>query len=187
MFTFRFLAVLLFLPVITFSQKLKKADKAILTNLQSHVTYLADDKLEGRRAGSQGEKLASDYIIQQFKKNGLQPRGDNNGWLQPFEIYEGKQVNPATFLFINGNDLKLNSDYFPLSFSANAATEAVVARDLSESGVPWFFDVKELLEENKTPHYDLSQVRCKGIRAKGIPIVVKKNLGIMLSRTIKSL
>ena len=181
MFTFRFLAVLLFLPVITFSQKLKKADKAILTNLQSHVTYLADDKLEGRRAGSQGEKLASDYIIQQFKKNGLQPRGDNNGWLQPFEIYEGKQVNPATFLFINGNDLKLNSDYFPLSFSANAATEAVVARDLSESGVPWFFDVKELLEENKTnPHYDLSQAiqaKANSAAAKGATALILYNTG----------
>ena len=181
MFTFRFLAVLLFLPVITFSQKLKKADKAILTNLQAHVTYLADDKLEGRRAGSQGEKLASDYIIQQFKKNGLQPRGDNNGWLQAFEIYEGKQVNPATFLFINGNDLKLNSDYFPLSFSANAATEAVVARDLSESGVPWFFDVKELLEENKAnPHYDLSQAiqaKANSAAAKGATALILYNSG----------
>ena len=177
MFTFRFLAVLLFLPVITFSQKLKKADKAILTNLQAHVTYLADDKLEGRRAGSLGEKLASDYIIQQFKKNGLQPRGDNNGWLQAFEIYEGKQVNPATFLFINGNDMKSNTDYFPLSFSANAATEAVVARDLSESGEPWFFDVKELLEENKAnPHYDLSQA----IQAKSNSAVAKGATALIL-------
>ena len=181
MFTFRFLAVLLFLPVITFSQKLKKADKAILTNLQAHVTYLADDKLEGRRAGSLGEKLASDYIIQQFKKNGLQPRGDNNGWLQAFEIYEGKQVNPATFLFINGNDMKLNTDYFPLSFSANAATEAVVARDLSESGEPWFFDVKELLEENKAnPHYDLSQAiqaKSNSAAAKGATALILYNSG----------
>ena len=181
MFTFRFLAVLLFLPVITFSQKLKKADKAILTSLQAHVTYLADDKLEGRRAGSLGEKLASDYIIQQFKKNGLQPRGDNNGWLQAFEIYEGKQVNPATFLFINGNDMKLNTDYFPLSFSANAATEAVVARDLSESGEPWFFDVKELLEENKAnPHYDLSQAiqaKSNSAAAKGATALILYNSG----------
>ena len=181
MFTFRFLAVLLFLPIITFSQKLKKADKAILTNLQAHVTYLADDKLEGRRAGSLGEKLASDYIIQQFKKNGLQPRGDNNGWLQAFEIYEGKQVNPATFLFINGNDMKLNTDYFPLSFSANAATEAVVARDLSESGEPWFFDVKELLEENKAnPHYDLSQAiqaKSNSAAAKGATALILYNSG----------
>ena len=181
MFTFRFLAVLLFLPVITFSQKLKKADKAILTNLQAHVTYLADDKLEGRRAGSLGEKLASDYIIQQFKKNGLQPRGDNNGWLQAFEIYDGKQVNPATFLFINGNDMKLNTDYFPLSFSANAATEAVVARDLSESGEPWFFDVKELLEENKAnPHYDLSQAiqaKSNSAAAKGATALILYNSG----------
>ena len=31
-----------------FAQKIKKADKIILTNLQTHIAYLADDKLEGR-------------------------------------------------------------------------------------------------------------------------------------------
>ena len=68
--------------------KLKKADKVIVSNLQAHISFLADDKLEGRRAGTNGEKLAREYISAQFQKSGLQPKGENNSWYQPFEINE---------------------------------------------------------------------------------------------------
>jgi aminopeptidase YwaD len=44
------------------NKKAAKADKAIIANLQMHVGYLADDKLEGRRTGTAGEKLAYEYI-----------------------------------------------------------------------------------------------------------------------------
>lgn len=134
----------------------------VLSNLQAHVSYLADDKLEGRRAGTAGEKLAAEYISGQFQKAGLQPKGDNGGWFQSFDIYDGNQVNPSTHLIINGNDLKLNTEYFPLSFSANQSTEAAVTMALSESGVPWFADIKDMLEENKeNPHFDLTQALIK--------------------------
>jgi len=146
------------LSLISLSQKLKKADKLIVSNLQTHITFLADDKLEGRRAGTKGEKLAAEYITLQFKKAGLVPKGDNNTWSQTFDIDDGKQVNAASHLIINGSDLKLNTEYFPLSFSANQSTEAAVAIALLESGVPWFVDIKDILEENKdNPHFDLNQ------------------------------
>ena len=61
------------------SQKIKKADKLILDNLEGEIHYLADDKLEGRRAGTNGEKLASDFISGEFQKMNLQPKGENNG------------------------------------------------------------------------------------------------------------
>src|SRR5687768_6905574 len=140
MFTHRSRALLFFLlvPWFAFSQKLKKADKAVIDQLQAHISYLANDKLEGRRAGTSGEKLAAEYISQQFQKAALQPKGDNGSWFQSFEIYDGKQVNPSSHLIINGNDLKLHTEYFPLSFSANESTEAAVSIALSESGAPWF-------------------------------------------------
>ncbi len=168
MFIHRFYALLfiLWIPSQTFSQKLKKADKAIVSNLQAHIAFLADDKLEGRRAGTKGEKLAAEYISQQFKKAGLEPGGDSGQWFQSFDIYDGKQINPSTHLIINGNDLKLNSEYFPLSFSANQSTEAAVTMALSESGVPWFSDIKEILEENKeNPHFNLTEALIKKAEA----------------------
>ncbi len=71
----RFLLVVLLLSSQSgAAQKLKKADKLVISNLQAHVSYLADDKLEGRRAGSKGEELAMNYISQQFQQIGLQPK-----------------------------------------------------------------------------------------------------------------
>ena len=69
------------------TQKQKKADKICRDNLEAHVRYLADDRLEGRRAGSAGEKLAMEYISDKFKSIGLLPKG-NNGYYQEFEINE---------------------------------------------------------------------------------------------------
>ena len=111
----RLLIILLFASFSSVGQKLKKADKVMITNLQAHITYLADDKLEGRRAGTNGEKLASEYISNEFQKAGLEPKGEK-GWLQPFEIYDGKQINASTLLFINDRELKLNDEYFPFVF-----------------------------------------------------------------------
>ena len=185
MFTHRMLPLLLslFLYSLGFTQKLKKADKAIVANLQAHISYLSDDKLEGRRAGSNGEKLAGEYISQQFKKAGLQPMGDNNSWFQSFDIYDGKQVNSSSHVIINGNDLKVNTDYFPLSFSANQSTEAAVSMALSESGVPWFINLKEMLEENKdNPHFDLTQslvARAEAAAAKGASALILFNSSVI--------
>ncbi len=67
------------------AQTIKKADKDLQENLQEHVTYLADDKLEGRRTGTPGEKLAYEYISKKFKSAGLSRRGDGNSYLQVFE------------------------------------------------------------------------------------------------------
>jgi hypothetical protein len=77
-----------FLVNISFGQKkkspkLSKADNLIVTNLQTHIGYLAADKLEGRRAGTNGEKLAGEYISQKFLETGLQPKG-TDGFFQSF-------------------------------------------------------------------------------------------------------
>ena len=150
------LPFLLLLAVLANAQKLKKADKAVIQSLKSHIEYLASDKLEGRRAGTGGEALASEYISKQFQSAGLQPKGDVKSWLQAFDINDGKEVKSSSHFFINGTELKLNKEYFPFAFSANASLEAVPAISLPESGMPWFIDVKDWIEDNKdNPHFDL--------------------------------
>ncbi len=140
------------------AQKLKKGDKIILSGLEKHINYLADDKLEGRRTGTNGEKLAYEYIINEFERGGLEAKGENNSFLQPFEINDGKEVKPASHLIINGNDLKINQEYFPFSFSPDKSLEATASIALQESSNPWFYDIKELLDSNKSnPHFDLTE------------------------------
>ncbi len=117
--------------------------------------FLADDKLEGRRTGTRGEQLAAEYISTQFQKNGLEAKG-TNGFLQPFEINEGKQVLQSTYFFMNGELLRLERDYFPFSWSKDGGGEAVVSPGLNETGDPWFWDLKEILAENAAnPHFDI--------------------------------
>lgn len=138
------------------AQKLKKADKQVLASLQQHITYLSDDKLEGRRTGTPGEKLAYEYISSEFKKAGFEPKGEKNTWLQQFEVNEGKEVSPASHLIINDNDLNIHQDYFPFSFSRNTSLDATASIALQENQSPWFYDIKELTEANKNnPHFDL--------------------------------
>ena len=148
---------LLFSIQFATAQKLKKADKAGIVNLQTHINYLADDKLEGRRTGSNGEKLAYEYISNEFLKAGLAAHGDKGTFLQEFEVNDGKMVAKTSFLIINSNDLVIDKDYFPLPFCKNGSLTATASIALQENGTPWFYDIKELLEANKNnPHFDLT-------------------------------
>ena len=166
------LIILAFISQISFAQKNKslkinKADRTIVTDLQTHISFLADDKLEGRRAGSNGEKLAREYISNEFSKAGITPKG-TNGYYQPFEIYEGKQINAATHFIINNNPLLISKDFFPLVYSANISLEALPAIAVQESDMPWFYDLKDGLEENKNnTHFDINEyVRANAKKAK---------------------
>jgi hypothetical protein len=165
-----------------FSQRLKKADKITLANLQSHIHYLADDKLEGRRTGTPGEKLASDYISVAFLQAGLLPKGDNNGWLQAFTIDEGKQISPDTHFEVNDQEFVLNKDYFPLAFSAVGTISGSPAIALQERGAPWFLDLKDILETNQNnPHFDETAT----IRSKMIDCAKKGATAVILYNSSK--
>lgn len=52
--------------------------------LRAHIEFLADDSLEGREAGSRGGRAAGNYLIEQFKLYGLEPLGEDGGYVQQF-------------------------------------------------------------------------------------------------------
>jgi len=178
----KFLTPILTLPLLTTpsaAQKLKKADKTVLSNLEIHVRYLSDDRLEGRRTGTAGEKTASDYITSEFGVIGLKPKGDDNGWLQAFDIDEGKKVSEDAFFTVNDHPFLLNKEYFPLAFSAIGSVSGSPAIALQESGVPWFLDLRELLEGAAgNPHFDLRsaiRVRAAACAKKGATALLLYN------------
>ena len=150
----------------------------LLQNLQTHVAFLTADKLEGRRTGTEGEKLAATYIAAQFKFAGIEPKG-TDGYLQAFEVNEGNQINPSTHFIIDGNNLALSTDFFPLDFSSNGSLTAFPSLALQETGSPWFLDVSDFLEDNKAnPHFDLSGAISKkavAMQARGATAVVVFN------------
>lgn len=170
----RLLLILLFFSVsfLGYSQKkktpkLKKAEREIVANLQTHIGYLADDKLEGRRTGTPGEKLAMEYISNAFQQIGLQPKG-TEGFYQPFEVYDGKEIGASSHFIINGHNLKAGKDFFPFPFSSEASIEAMPSVTLQEDAMPWFFDLKDGLEQAKSnPHFDITEyIRSNAEKAK---------------------
>ena len=154
--------VLLLVPFLGLSQSKRKlrieAEKqklALISNLQSHIGYLASDALEGRRTGTAGATAAMDYLVKQYELMGIAPKG-TSGYLQKFDINEGLQIDPGTYFLVNNKSLILEKDFFPLATSASVQISGNPAMALQEKGQPWFTDIKELLEENKTnPHFDV--------------------------------
>ncbi|WP_207491928.1 M20/M25/M40 family metallo-hydrolase [Aridibaculum aurantiacum] len=158
----------------------QRAQQLLLLQLRAHVAFLSDDKLEGRSTGSEGERLAMEYISNQFKSIGLQPKG-TQGYVQAFVVEEGKKVDAATRLSINDNLLQLNKEYIPLAYSATTAVSGMPSIALRERGVPWFLDVKSWLEANKNnPHYNIDEaIRTEAAKfaAKGATALFVYNSG----------
>ena len=63
--------------------------------LKTHLTIVASDEMEGRDTGSEGQKKAGRYLIEQYKKNGISfPKGAKD-YYQPI---------PAAFLNAQSNE-----------------------------------------------------------------------------------
>lgn len=152
----KFLFLFLIISLQGYGQKLKKADRAIIKDLETTVTFLANDELEGRRTGTKGEKMAYEYLQKRLEQLHLTPIGDNSTFLQTFQIDEGKVIDSATTFTVNGKKLKLHEDFYPLAFCPEAAISATVSPSIKEQDVPWFIDVKDLTggQENN-PHFDI--------------------------------
>lgn len=91
----------------------------------SHVSYLADDKLEGRRAGTPGYEKAVAYVEEQFKSIGLKPAG-TSGYQQSFELIPTSVDAPASFFRVQQNGRTIE---FPIG------TDATLAPALADSTV----------------------------------------------------
>jgi hypothetical protein len=58
-------------------------------NLKGHIQILANDAMQGRQTGSEGERMALDYIKKQFTELNLSPKGEGNAFEQSFPFKGG--------------------------------------------------------------------------------------------------
>lgn len=90
-------------------------------DLRLHVEYLASDELEGRLTGTEGERLATEYVAGVMEKSGLLPFGAEDGWFDPFDFTAGVALGPNNSLAAAGLKdeaaLKVELNWKPLSFS----------------------------------------------------------------------
>ena len=170
-----FLVSLLFLASASFAQKLKKSDKEVIENLKKEITYLASDQLQGRRTGTEGEKLAYQYLSSQFKKAGLAPKGDDDSYIQSFQIDEGKQILTGNSSAHQWHDAANRKRFFPFNIQWRRLCKRRCISCFKEKGMPWFWDIKEVLEENQNnPHFDIEDA----IRNKALGFCRKRSFCI---------
>jgi len=87
----------------------------------AHVRYLADDALEGRRAGSNGARCAAQYIADQFEAIGVEGAGPNGSYFQGFPIPAGVVLGDGSTLITAQATYTLSEDWIPFGYSASAA------------------------------------------------------------------
>jgi Zn-dependent M28 family amino/carboxypeptidase len=62
--------------------------------LQTHLTIVASDDMQGRETGSEGQKKAGKYLIEQYKKNGIAPpKGAENYFQQVPAAFMNSKYN----------------------------------------------------------------------------------------------
>jgi aminopeptidase YwaD len=92
-----------------------------LEGAMAHVRYLADDRLEGRAVGTDGERCAADYLVSQFAALGLEPGGPEGSWFQTFQIRRGAELGAANRLVVGGRVFEPGREWTPLGFSASGS------------------------------------------------------------------
>ncbi len=105
--------------------------------LREHVTYLASDKLTGRRTGTTGADEAAQYVAEQFAKLGLRPGSqpsrsgksratDWRQYLQPFPYVAGVELGEDNLLSstLTPSNLRTGEDWMPLGLSSNGKVNA---------------------------------------------------------------
>lgn len=116
---------------------IKPVVEEILTDraarIKADISYLADDRLEGRETGSNGHALAVEYVIDQFKEIGIAPMGENGGYTQtvPFNsVVRTEDENIASLVNSAGENIEFidGTDYVVSSSSSfeNSVIEAPV-------------------------------------------------------------
>lgn len=141
-------AMLLFQPV--FAQKV--SEKKVVRQLKKDIGYLAADKLEGRRTGSEGEKLAAEYIIKYYTAEGI--GGYKDKYIYPFTFTIGRTKGENTRIVVNGTELKKSKLAYPLSFSGNGKVQGEVIPGVMEQGQIWLVPMFADEDEAKDAHFN---------------------------------
>ncbi len=98
--------------------------------IQADVSFLADDLLEGRAAGTRGYDLASLFVASRYRALGLLPAGDNGSYFQTVPLLEGRRLRDGAVFSVQraGGNLSFafQDDFLP-GINFNAASHALEA------------------------------------------------------------
>jgi hypothetical protein len=101
----------------------RAAESITAAGMRSRISFLASDELRGRETTSPGQETAAAYIVGEYTRLGLLPRGDSSSYIQryPF-VPRPMQVGPPmpvlapnVVAVLPGSDPALRNEYVVLS------------------------------------------------------------------------
>ena len=106
---------------------------ATASRTKTHVQTLASDKFEGRLTGSNGEKLAADYLIAELKRMGAKPLPGMTDFRMPFTFTAGSKDGGSKLTVVtekgdarNSAQVSGGGKVIALSFSDNGEVSGSV-------------------------------------------------------------
>ncbi|HDR51104.1 MAG TPA: M20/M25/M40 family metallo-hydrolase [Mariniphaga anaerophila] len=161
-------------------------------DIRETIEYLASDSLKGRKAGTQGDRLAAEYIRGRFSAAGLQLLFEDG--FQYFELVTSATTGNNNVLQVKEETFVVKEDYSPYAFSANGTVEAPVVfagygLELDTDTIKWndftSLDVEGKwmlvlqgdpdMENAQSPFVEFSTERAKALKAED-----KKAAGLIL-------
>ncbi len=88
----KYLILILLIPFFSFAQEnLSYANSINNKDLYKHIEVLSSDSLEGRETGKPGQKMAAEYIANQFRKIGIPPY-KRKTYYQKFKVKSERHI-----------------------------------------------------------------------------------------------
>gem|GEM_PF-1368620 len=170
----------IFCPLLLAAQKNISAGK-----IKENIYYLASDSLKGRETGTEGQRMAAEYISEKFRRAGLVPAGNckENPYLQRFSIYRPQKayafISPDTVVpskrlkstvFINDS---LKTIYFDeLSYRNGQHFLYISSSESFGERVKKIIRAEKINEKYSTQDSPAVLIEAKDL--KGLPILVEK-------------
>lgn len=123
---------IVFLLVLAGFLSCKNEPKLAENKIKEDVSFLADDKLEGRQTGTQGEIMAAEYLTKRFQEIGLQPKG-TDGFLQSF-TFKPKTDPHKEVEFTTNADSTITGNNVIAFIDNNAKTTIVIGAHYDHLG-----------------------------------------------------
>ncbi|HKR22278.1 MAG TPA: hypothetical protein VJS17_06780 [Pyrinomonadaceae bacterium] len=73
-------------------------------DIRAELGFLASDAMQGRGSGTNNERLAAEYIGSQFRQFGLDPGGDNDGFVQQVVLESTRFSGPPSLTVTAGDN-----------------------------------------------------------------------------------
>src|SRR5699024_3652979 len=99
---------------------LEYQDEVAVDYLRQHLTSLSSDSMEGRATGMKGQKMAADYLVNQYKKMDLKAVGDNGSYLQNLKLKATQSDSIVFTTFIREAEQKQTADRSVISKNSTA-------------------------------------------------------------------